>query len=70
MTSLIILLQSFFSPLGTLFPKSFKGPFSSNSRIDVMKFKQNLCERYRDILERSFPWSEIGKNWTILMCGS
>ena len=52
-------LQPFFSALETLFQNRPRDLFLPTAASMFVKFKQNLCERYRDILERSFLWSEI-----------
>ena len=46
----------FISVLRTVLPKSFTGAFSINNRLDVREAnkKQNLWERYRDILDGVF----------------
>ena len=60
MTPLPILLAAVFSAPGTLFPKSFTGAFSSNSRLDVREVPDARSVRaFTSCFGMKFLWLEI-----------
>ena len=69
MASSSILLAAVFLGIGTFFPTSFTGAFSSNCRLRCSRSLSEICGSVTEIFWNwsHFFWFEIQWNWTILI---
>ena len=59
------MIQQYFSALGTVFPKSSKGAFSSNSRLDVREICKIVIEIFWDEVFMFRNTVKNGQSWSL-----